>query len=166
MNETMITFQGWVGSEVNCRDAGGSPLATFRVASTPRRFNRSQQNWVDGETNWYTVNAWRTLALNCAESLESGQAVVVFGRLNAQVWRDDNGVDRLHNVVEAIAVGHDFTRGTAQFHKSEPGSRDGIDPQVLAEANAAMGVGGPQVTSNGQTLDDLVVKEDAEAPAA
>lgn len=166
MNETMITFQGWIGTDVTCRDAGGSPLATFRVASTPRRYNRVQANWVDGATNWYTVNAWRTLALNCVESLASGQAVVVFGKLNAQVWLDENGNERLNNVVEAISVGHDFTKGTAVFHKGEAGQGEGVDAGVLAQQNAALGMGGPQVTSHGETIDDLVGSRPAKESAA
>ncbi|KQZ67528.1 single-stranded DNA-binding protein [Nocardioides sp. Root151] len=166
MNETMITFQGWVGTEVNFRDAGGAPLATFRVASTPRRYNKPQSAWVDSPTNWYTVNAWRTLGINCAESLASGHAVVVHGRLTAQIWKDEQGNEHVNHVVEAISVGHDFNKGTASFTKSEGGSGEGIDPQVIAEHNAGFGVGGPQISSNGETIDDFMARERTEEPAA
>jgi single-strand DNA-binding protein len=33
----------------------GLPITSFRLASAQRRFDRSQERWIDGETNWYTV---------------------------------------------------------------------------------------------------------------
>ncbi len=37
MNDTLITLQGWLGSDVSLRQAGGTTVASFRVACTPRR---------------------------------------------------------------------------------------------------------------------------------
>ena len=71
MNESMVTFQGWLGGDVRTRSAGGATVAFFRVGNTPRRFNRSSQTWVNGTTQWYTVNAWRVLGEHCAASLRS-----------------------------------------------------------------------------------------------
>ncbi|MDN5894548.1 MAG: single-stranded DNA-binding protein [Nocardioides sp.] len=160
MNETMISFQGWVGTDVEERYVGESIFASFRVASTPRRFVRQQNGWVDLETNWYTVNAWRSLAHNCAESLEVGDAVLVHGKQTTQVYKDDNGNERQVNIIEAISVGHDFAKGTATFSKaSASGEQDG---EAVRQVNADLGVSGPQVNSNGETLDDMV----AEGPAA
>ena len=66
MNDTTITLQGWLGSDVDLRRAGDVPVASFRLACTPRRFNRRTENWSDGVTQWYTVSAWRSLAENAA----------------------------------------------------------------------------------------------------
>ena len=74
MNESYVTLTGWVGTEVDLRDVGETQCASFRVGSTPRR----QRNgvWVDGDTSWFTVNCWRALARNVADSISSGDAVV------------------------------------------------------------------------------------------
>ena len=76
MNDTQISFQGNVGGNVTVRQAGDAPVATFRVATTPRHFQRSTGTWIDGDTQWYTVHAWRTLAANCEVSLRRGDPVV------------------------------------------------------------------------------------------
>lgn len=117
MNDTTVTLQGWLGSNVNLRQAGesGIPVASFRLACTPRRYHRSTNTWSDGETQWFTVNAWRGLATNCGDSLQRGDAVVVHGRLDARTWTNQDGVEVLSFEVDAAFVGHDLNRGTSTF---------------------------------------------------
>jgi len=153
MNETEITFQGYLGNEVEERIVGEASVATFRVGSTPRRFNRKDNSWADAETSWYTVNAWRTLGRHCVASLSTGDPVVVRGRLQAQVWTDAEGHTHQTMVVEAISVGHDLSKGTSEFAKAVPGLGQ-VDDAALRELNAQLGVGGPQMTSDGQVLDE------------
>lgn len=118
MNDTQISFQGNVGGNVTVRRAGDAPVATFRVATTPRHFQRSTGAWVDGDTQWYTVHAWRGLAANCEVSLRRGDPVVVHGRLKAQTWTNAAGVEVTTYEVDATSVGHDLTRGTAVFTRT------------------------------------------------
>ncbi len=120
MNESMVTFQGWIGGAVRLRSAAGTPVASFRVASTPRRFNRTEQAWSDGPTQWYTVNAWRTLGEHCAASLHQGEPVVVHGRLSQSTWVNGEGVEQTSLEVEASFVGHDLSRGITRFAKPAP----------------------------------------------
>jgi single-strand DNA-binding protein len=117
MNETFVTLSGWLGSDVTLRQAGGVPVAGFRVASTPRRFQRSTETWEDGDTQWYSVNAWRALAENCDQSLRRGDPVVVHGKLTAHVWTNKAGLEVTSFEVEAAFVGNDLTRGTSQFRR-------------------------------------------------
>ena len=72
MNETMVTLQGWLGSDVTVRQAGEATVASFRVACTPRRYQKKTDEWVDADTQWYSVSAWRGLAENCERSLRRG----------------------------------------------------------------------------------------------
>jgi single-strand DNA-binding protein len=62
----------------------GTAVANFRVAVTPRI--REGNDWKDGETSFYRVNAWRQLAENATESLSKGDRVIVVGRLKARSW--------------------------------------------------------------------------------
>ena len=62
MSDTYVTLHGWVGSEVVFRDPQGVSVANLRVASTPRL--KREGRWVDGDTTWYSVTAWRGLADN------------------------------------------------------------------------------------------------------
>ena len=118
MNESMVTFQGWLGADVRTRHAGGVPVASFRVASTPRRLNRTTGEWHNGPTQWYTVSAWRSLGEHCATSLRRGDPVVVHGRLTQSTWINNDGVEMTSLEVDASFVGHDLTRGTSTFTRS------------------------------------------------
>jgi single-strand DNA-binding protein len=117
MHETYVTLSGWLGGNVELRDAGGVPVASFRVASTPRRFQRRTETWEDGDTQWYSVNAWRNLGDNCAASLRRGDPVVVHGKLSAHTWTNKAGLEVTTFEVEAAFVGHDLNRGTSEFRR-------------------------------------------------
>lgn len=114
MNDSMITFSGWVGSRVDVVQVGeGVAVATFRVGSTPRRFRDGR--WENGETLWYSVKTWRSLATNAAASLRVGDPVVVTGRLVAETWTKDDGTVQTRHVVVAVTIGHDLNRGSSTF---------------------------------------------------
>ncbi|GAA4810683.1 single-stranded DNA-binding protein [Nocardioides caeni] len=117
-NDTMVTIQGWVGSVPALREVAGTPVLNFRVGATPRHFNRSNGEWVDGHTQWYAVSAWRRLAEHGERSLRQGDAVIVHGRLQHRTYVNKAGVETISIEIEAITVGHDLTRGTASFSKA------------------------------------------------
>jgi len=155
MNETYVTFQGWLGNDVEERQVGDATVASFRVGSTPRRWSRKDRTWVDGDTTWYTVNAWRGLAEHCLASLKRRDPVVVRGKLTTQVWNNGDGQERQTLVIEAVSVGHDLTKGTSTFTKAVRAAE--ADDSALRELNASLGVGGPQVSSlDGEDVEETV----------
>ena len=117
MNETFVTFQGWVGNEVVHHETPQGTVANLRVGSTPRIRKRSGE-WVDGQTSWFSVTCWRGLADNVRDSIRKGDPVFVHGRLRTDVWEREDGQTSVTYVVEATTVGHDLTRGTASFLRS------------------------------------------------
>lgn len=95
----------------------GLPITSFRMAASHRRFDRTANKWVDGETNWFTVTAFRQLAINAAGSVSKGERVLVTGKLRVRDW--DNGERAGTSVeIEAEALGHDLTWGTATFTRT------------------------------------------------
>ena len=122
MNETYVTLTGRVGSEVQLHDAGGQALATFRVASTPRR-RRKDGEWGDGTTTWFQVKAWRRLAGNVKESLRVGDPVVITGRLEADVWVREDGTSSTQLVVTATSVGPRPRAGHLALHQAGAAAR-------------------------------------------
>ncbi|HEX7738060.1 MAG TPA: single-stranded DNA-binding protein [Marmoricola sp.] len=118
MNDTQVTLTGWIGTTVSLREAGGVPVAGFRMATTPRRYDRKLEQWVDGDTQWYSVTAWRQLARNCAASLRTGDPVVLHGRLTTRPWTTEAGKEVVSLEVEATFVGHDLTMGLSRFARN------------------------------------------------
>jgi len=122
MNEALVTFQGWVGTEVVHRETTQGNVANFRVGSTPR-IRRRNGDWVDGPTSWFSVTCWRSLADHVRDSVRKGDPVVVQGRLRADVWEREDGQTSTTYVVEAGTVGHDLSRGTAVFVRAARSER-------------------------------------------
>ena len=118
MTDTFVTLHGWLGNDVQVRQAGDAQVATFRLGCTPRRYQRRSDSWVNGPTQWYSVDAWRALGENCRDSLRRGDPVVVHGRLEVRQWVSSAGVEVTSFVVEASSVGHDLGRGVSRFTKS------------------------------------------------
>lgn len=114
----------------------GLPITSFRMAASHRRFDRTANKWVDGETNWFTVTAFRQLAINSAGSISKGERVLVTGKLRVRDW--DNGERAGTSVeVEAEALGHDLTWGTAVFTRTvlvrEPDPADDSETDSQSE---------------------------------
>lgn len=95
----------------------GLPITSFRLASSHRKFDRNQNKWIDGETNWFTVTAFRQLAINSAGSVAKGDRVIVTGKLRVRDW--DNGERAGTSVeIEADGLGHDMTWGSSVFTRT------------------------------------------------
>lgn len=153
------------------RSSSGIAYCTFRVASNERRYDREKGHWVDGDTNWVTVNSFRSLAEHAGKSFSKGDRVVVSGRLRVRKWV--NGEKRGTAVeVEAEAVGHDLRFGTSRFTKlmgseAEDGGRNSVHEAVAAHpaggdfrfapaAAAADAATARRLTAGAASADDAV----------
>ncbi len=151
MNDTQITFCGWVGSDVTLAEvAPGLPVATFRVGSTPRRYRAG--SWEDGPTSWFTVKAWRRLAEHVHASVGSGDPVVVQGRLVADVWKREDGTTSTRYVVVAQSVGHDLNLGTTAFARSAKRAATAVDESQVREVIHSYDETGPDLDAEGEVV--------------
>ncbi|MBL5975177.1 MAG: single-stranded DNA-binding protein [Candidatus Leucobacter sulfamidivorax] len=124
----------------------GVVLCSFRVASGDRRYDREQGKWVDGETNWFGVTAFRSLAEHALDSLRKGERIVVFGRLRLRQW-ESGEKSGLSVEVEAEALGHDLRWGVSRFEKrvqAEPGAAG--EPGTSGESGSVVGSETPEDT--------------------
>jgi single-strand DNA-binding protein len=95
----------------------GLPITSFRIAASHRKFDRALNKWIDGETNWFTVTAFRQLAINAAGSVSKGERILVTGKLRVRDW--DNGERAGTSVeIEADALGHDLCWGNSAFTRT------------------------------------------------
>ena len=93
--DTQITLVGNIVAEPELRfTPAGAAVCNFRVASTPRTYNKQTNQWEDGEAMFLTCNVWRQAAENASQSLAKGMRVIVQGRLKARTFQNREGENR------------------------------------------------------------------------
>ncbi len=131
MSETLVTVTGNVATRPEMRTTpSGAQVTRFRLAATERRFDRANETWTDGHTNFFTVWAWRTLGENVAASVGIGEPVIVQGRLRV-TEREDKGQTYVSAGIDAVVVGHDLARGTSAFRRAVRARDTRPDPFAL-----------------------------------
>ncbi|MFI8281975.1 single-stranded DNA-binding protein [Streptomyces albidoflavus] len=144
MNETMVTVVGNVATAPVYRESAHGPMARFRMAATPRRWDRERQTWTDGPTSFFTIWTTRQLASNVTASVTVGEPVIVQGRLRVRET-ERGGQQWTTAEIDAASVGHDLTRGTAAFRRVRkpvgtwPGGTATEDSRSAAAAQRAAG---------------------------
>jgi single-strand DNA-binding protein len=124
--ETVITVIGNLVDDPELRfTPSGAAVAKFRVASTPRTFDRQTNEWKDGESLFLTCSVWRQAAENVAESLQRGMRVLVQGRLKQRSYEDREGVKRTVYELDVEEVGPSLRNATAKVTKTAGRSGQG-----------------------------------------
>lgn len=127
----LVTVTGFVGNDPrhNVTDAGLA-ITNFRLASTRRYFDRAKGEWADGETNWYSVGAFRQLAVNAAASVSKGDRVIVHGRLRVRPWETGEKTGTAVEI-DAESIGHDLSWGRTTVTRTAAGrSAEAASPAV------------------------------------
>ncbi|MES9536718.1 single-stranded DNA-binding protein [Actinomadura sp. NPDC000600] len=118
--DTVITIVGNLVEDPNLRfTPSGQAVASFRLASTPRFFDRQSGDWKDGEALFLTCNVWRQAAENVAETLQRGMRVIVQGRLKQRSYETREGEKRTVFEVEVDEVGPSLRNATAKVNKTQ-----------------------------------------------
>jgi single-strand DNA-binding protein len=117
--ETVITVVGNLVDDPELRfTPSGAAVANFRIASTPRTFDRQAGEWRDGETLFLSCSVWRQAAENVAESLQKGMRVVVQGRLKQRSFETREGEKRTVFELDVDEVGPSLRSATAKVTKT------------------------------------------------
>jgi single-strand DNA-binding protein len=113
--ETVITVVGNLVDDPELRfTPSGAAVANFRIASTPRTFDRQSNEWKDGEALFLSCAVWRQAAENVAESLQKGMRVVVQGRLKQRSYETREGEKRTVVELDVEEVGPSLKYATAK----------------------------------------------------
>ncbi|GGV00680.1 single-stranded DNA-binding protein 2 [Kitasatospora herbaricolor] len=144
--ETVITLVGNLVDDPELRfTPSGAAVAKFRIASTPRTFDRQTNEWKDGESLFLTCNVWRQPAENVAESLQRGMRVIVQGRLRQRSYETKEGEKRTVFEVEVDEVGPSLRSATAKVTRA---NRSG-GPGGSGAPGGGSGFGGGQQGGGG-----------------
>jgi single-strand DNA-binding protein len=124
--DTPITVVGNLVADPELRfTPSGQPVATFRVASTPRIMDRQTNEWKDGDSLFLSCNVWRQAAENVAESLQRGMRVIVTGRLKQRNYETKEGEKRTVFEVEVDDVGPSLKSASAKVNRASRGGGEG-----------------------------------------
>jgi single-strand DNA-binding protein len=146
--ETVVTLVGNLVDDPELRfTPSGAAVANFRIASTPRTYDRQTGEWKDGESLFLSCSVWRQAAENVAESLQRGMRVIVQGRLKSRSYDDREGNKRTVFEIDVDEVGPSLRSATAKVTRamrSGPGGEGGGGGFGGGGGNAGGGFGGGQ----------------------
>jgi single-strand DNA-binding protein len=147
--ETIITLVGNLTDDPELRfTPSGAPVANFRVASTPRTFDRQSGEWKDGDPLFLSCAVWRQAAENAAESLQRGMRVIVTGRLKQRSYETRDGQQRTVVELDVDEIGPSLKYATAKVTRTQrsgggfggaPSGPAGGDPWSTAPAGQPAG---------------------------
>lgn len=149
--ETQITVVGNLVADPELRfTASNVAVANFRIASTPRRFNRQTNQWEDGEALYLTCNVWRQVAENVANTLTKGMRVIVTGRLRQRSYDTREGERRSVMEIEVDEVGPSLQYATAQVQRVSRG--EGNSGGFQQQQSGGFGGLAPQASGGNQNM--------------
>lgn len=120
--EITITVVGNLADAPELRfTVSGDAVCKFRMASTPRIFDKESNGWKDGEPSWVNVTCWRKLAENVAETLEKGSRVIVTGAFRERSYDAQDGTKRYVWELTAEEVGVGLSFATAKIERNPKG---------------------------------------------
>ena len=124
--ETVITVVGNLVDDPELRfTPSGAAVANFRIASTPRTFDKQSNEWKDGEALFLSCSIWRQAAENVAEPLQKGMRVTVQGRLRQRSYETREGERRSVYELDVEEVGPSLKYATAQVTRAQRGGGGG-----------------------------------------
>jgi single-strand DNA-binding protein len=151
-----VTLVGFVAQDPNLRETkDGKSVANVRVGATRRMQDKATGEWRDLETSYYNVSCWNRLADHVRASLRKGDPVFIKGVFKAHSFEDKAGRMRTEIDIMADTVGHDLSRGVANYIRHRPpqqAEEDQADSAALAVRETSESVGGP-----GQIIDEEAI---------
>jgi single-strand DNA-binding protein len=142
--ETIITIVGNLVDDPELRfTPAGAAVANFRIASTPRIFDKQTNEWKDGDGLFLTCSVWRQAAENVAESLTRGMRVIVQGRLKQRSYEDREGVKRTVYELDVEEVGPSLKSATAKVTKAAASSGGGRSEYSAGRSQQQRPAAGP-----------------------
>ena len=118
MHATQITTAGNLTRDVELRfTPSGKAVATVRVAVNHRV--RQGEGWVDGQPTYYHVTLWEKAAEHAAESVRTGDRVLVTGQVHTQAWTDSEGAKRIKQVITDAEIGASLRFTTVEVARTQ-----------------------------------------------
>ena len=154
-----VTLVGYVAQEPSIRTTKtGKTVTDLRVGITPRYRDQATGEWRDGQSSYFTVSCWDRLANHVRASMHKGEPVLVRGKFKTSTYEDKDGRPRTETRITADTVGHDLSRGVANYIRHRPNKAAADAGASGDQAPGSTDLGEGQNLGEGQ--DDMI-DEDA-----
>ena len=127
----------------------GTAVASFGLA-----WNQRSSQGGEEKAHFFDVTCWRDLAENVADSIEKGDRVVVYGRLDYRSWESENGEKRSAVQIVADEVSFSLRWATAEVTKTNRRADGGFGGGGDGAAPAKPSGGGDRAASTPQTDEE------------
>ena len=137
-----VTLVGYVAQEPNLRSTTtGKAVTDLRVGVTPRIRDHQTGEWRDGQASYFSVSCWERLAHHVRASMHKGDPVLVKGKFQTRTYEDKDGNLRTDARITADTVGHDLSRGIANYmrNRSRQAAQDGTAEGQAGQPGHASG---------------------------
>jgi len=135
-----VTIVGRAGTHPQLSVGPTGDRVSFRVVATERRFDRTADDWVDGDEFGVTVVCWRTMATAALNTVRKGDPIVIVGRIATRRFERD-GATQYFTEVKADFIGLDVAKAGTRF------TRNPLEPRPAEEHNGSLG--GSEQMANG-----------------
>ncbi len=148
-------------------EKSGAVVASFRIVSNSRRYDKATEQWVDSGMFRIRVNCWRRLAEHVVASISPGDPIFVYGRIFTREWKTEQGELRVSYEIDADTVGHDLSRGVGMFTKMRYEGPSSVvedeesDTRISGEVSYPFGSGPQAVDQYGEDEGSDVATETA-----
>jgi single-strand DNA-binding protein len=131
-----VTLVGYVAQEPSIRTTKtGKVVTELRVGIAPRYRDLATGEWRDAESSYFSVSCWERLAHHVRASMHKGEPVLVRGRFKTSTFEDKDGRPRTETKITADVVGHDLSRGVANYIRQRS-KQQAADAEQAAEQAA------------------------------
>jgi len=160
-----VTLVGFVAQDPNLRPVkDGRNVTNLRVGATRRYQDKATGQWRDLETSYYNVSCWNRLADHVRASMRKGDPVLVKGVFKTHSYEDKTGQIRTEIDIMADTVGHDLSRGVANYIRQRPAQQSGEDTDGASGGTAGSEFGEhrdfPGVTAGaGEMIDEEAIEQ-------
>ena len=158
-----VTLVGYVAQEPSIRTTKtGKVVTELRVGIAPRYLDRATGEWRDAESSYFSVSCWERLAHHVRASMHKGEPVLVRGKFKTSTFEDKDGRPRTETKITADVVGHDLSRGVANYIRQRSKQQAADAEQAAEQAAGSPGLAeGPDgmldeeaIERFGRDLDD------------
>lgn len=126
--------------------SGGSPVASLRLATNPRHFDKASNQWVDDEPVFMSCTVWRDQGERAA-NLSKGDRVFVSGKLTQRSYETRDGQRRTVYEVDVDDLGPSLKYASVDVTRIPRSG--GYDGGQSSNSQASSGWGNPAPTGTG-----------------